>query len=490
MSKRVIGVLVSCCALIACEVAETDARPARLPKTELTPDALATAWSKAVLFASGTRLRARLYELGDGVQYFLGFEDELLGATCSFERAEDGEMRCMPNGGGTFRSEPLVQYADANCSDPVLAAWRGSGAQCLSSTLSITVAEWASCGSKTVRAYRVVQGTPPRPIYARSPDGCVQQPQPDCLFQLEHIEPSRFVRGEARSERADSELAVDWVDYADGASAVLGMRDTTRDLRCGSIDGLRDRCVPDEADVYATSYFADEGCATPAVVTSCADGGTGIALIPGSCRNAPKLFELGPPASGPGYFVENEGTCEMVPTTNLGVYELSAAFHPSALPLLRRAQAGSGRLRIDYYYGASGRPLSYDRSQRGIYDAVLGTSCEIRSFADGTFRCVPSDAQAHWSDGPYLDAGCTDAVVAVHRGGDECDVPASAVRLVELSVGTVAVRSLGSRVTPAPAEVFDLRDGACEPIARSDSSVDYYRLGAPLDLAEATFHVD
>jgi hypothetical protein len=65
---------------------------------------------------SGSRLRARLYDGGDGALFFLGWFDTELGFPCIFTRSRGGPMRCMPTG------QPAV-YLDSTCTTPV---WGGA----------------------------------------------------------------------------------------------------------------------------------------------------------------------------------------------------------------------------------------------------------------------------------------------------------------------------------------------------------------------------
>jgi hypothetical protein len=63
---------------------------------------------------SGSRLRARFYDGGEGAILFGGWFDSELGVDCTFVRTRDGATRCLPSG------QPAV-WMDATCTMPV---WR------------------------------------------------------------------------------------------------------------------------------------------------------------------------------------------------------------------------------------------------------------------------------------------------------------------------------------------------------------------------------
>jgi hypothetical protein len=62
---------------------------------------------------SGTRLRARYYTGEDGSKQFIGWHDKMRDEDCSFQKAEDGQLRCLPAMGVT------ALYADSACKEPI-----------------------------------------------------------------------------------------------------------------------------------------------------------------------------------------------------------------------------------------------------------------------------------------------------------------------------------------------------------------------------------
>jgi hypothetical protein len=75
--------------------------------------------------SGGSRLKANYYAGSDGSQQFLAtFHDTMRNEDCAFSTASDGTIRCLPIAGGASGatvSEYSVYYADAACTQPVVA---------------------------------------------------------------------------------------------------------------------------------------------------------------------------------------------------------------------------------------------------------------------------------------------------------------------------------------------------------------------------------
>jgi hypothetical protein len=79
--------------------------------------------------AGGTRLKANYYAGSDGSQQFLAtFHDTMRNEDCAFSTASDGSIRCLPTQGPPASpSNYAVYYADAACTQPILALGNCSG---------------------------------------------------------------------------------------------------------------------------------------------------------------------------------------------------------------------------------------------------------------------------------------------------------------------------------------------------------------------------
>jgi hypothetical protein len=121
---------------------------------------------------SGTRLRARVLDGGDGAVAFLRWRDTQLQTSCTFRRASDDVLRCIPD--GNLR----LAFTDAACREPL-------GLRDPSSDEEAQLRFWrasapSSCGLPAdvrLEAYEVERAVPAgRQYYVRS-DGGACQPQ-------------------------------------------------------------------------------------------------------------------------------------------------------------------------------------------------------------------------------------------------------------------------------------------------------------------------
>lgn len=116
---------------------------------------------------SGSRLKAKYYAGADGSQQFLFmFHDTLLNTDCSFSKASDGTIRCMPvSSGVTIGSGSF--FSDAACSQPL-----GGTLTCQPAPnyITTTTAGSTACASttQTYAAGPLFTGT----AYTGSPASC------------------------------------------------------------------------------------------------------------------------------------------------------------------------------------------------------------------------------------------------------------------------------------------------------------------------------
>jgi len=66
-------------------------------------------------YASGSRIKARTISSADGAKAFAGFYDSQLSVACSFVRAADDALRCLPTTVGYMGS----YFADSGCATPL-----------------------------------------------------------------------------------------------------------------------------------------------------------------------------------------------------------------------------------------------------------------------------------------------------------------------------------------------------------------------------------
>jgi hypothetical protein len=75
---------------------------------------------KAMLAASGTRIKARMLSTADGAKMRVGWFDSSLGMPCSFAHAGDGKLRCIPDL-NRDQSAIRVIYDNKNCAGDAIA---------------------------------------------------------------------------------------------------------------------------------------------------------------------------------------------------------------------------------------------------------------------------------------------------------------------------------------------------------------------------------
>lgn len=95
---------------------DDDADPGPIPSPSSTP-----------AYVSGSRLRARLDDGGEGATAFRAWHDTELDIDCAFQPATDGSTRCIPRD-----LLGLAYYSDAGCTMPIVVADCGPPAKYVS----------------------------------------------------------------------------------------------------------------------------------------------------------------------------------------------------------------------------------------------------------------------------------------------------------------------------------------------------------------------
>jgi hypothetical protein len=99
----------------ACQVQAAPVDPLYAKGAEVPPSMFAEATPAE--YGASTRLKTYGFSTSDGAKQVSGWRDTQLGnVNCHFQEAEDGKLRCLPQGGS------ISGYADATCSTPVMDA--------------------------------------------------------------------------------------------------------------------------------------------------------------------------------------------------------------------------------------------------------------------------------------------------------------------------------------------------------------------------------
>ncbi|MBI4956812.1 MAG: hypothetical protein HY908_32645 [Myxococcales bacterium] len=108
--KKLWFAVIACC---GCASPSVDVFPDTSTSSTATTT---TATAEPPAYASGARLRARIYVGEDGSQAHVGFFDAERQENCAFSKASDGVLRCLPTAGYSS-----TYFSDAQCTAPVLA---------------------------------------------------------------------------------------------------------------------------------------------------------------------------------------------------------------------------------------------------------------------------------------------------------------------------------------------------------------------------------
>lgn len=139
---------------------------------------------------SGQRLVARQLVAADGSAAPAGWYDRTLRVECSFERAADGWLRCLPT--KSSRIDERGYHLDPGCSEPLAVADDG----CAPAPFASRRAPDDRCGAERgVVVYEVGERAQPTTVYVQAGDACKAVPAPPGvdLYRTSALPSSRFV---------------------------------------------------------------------------------------------------------------------------------------------------------------------------------------------------------------------------------------------------------------------------------------------------------
>src|SRR4051812_19721429 len=138
----------------------------------LAPDAPAPDKPASDAALPGARLRRRIRVGDDGSQEFLGLYDQQLQTTCSYERAEDGARRCLPDSEGGAVVLLAALFTDPACKEALAYDLPACGPPRARPQFA---RESQGCGG--LRLYTLGAQVPPGPRYRYDVQGaCVLAP--------------------------------------------------------------------------------------------------------------------------------------------------------------------------------------------------------------------------------------------------------------------------------------------------------------------------
>lgn len=360
----------------------------------------------------GTRLEPRWLEGPDGQRSFLTFHDRQLEVDCSFTRAADGELRCLPS--GYFLPEVLSEWADPACTAAVV-SWVRPSCQRFA---FVRRRDGSNPCEPRERVYRLGERIAENRIHSRPGDGpCVASAvlSGEAPFRVgEELPPATFVKAKLTVEPASAGGPLDLVvlEAEDGARTDYGFRNRAGlDCTLAVLSDQRVHCVPPSASVSAVT-FADGACGQPAAFFQPACGASPtvarqITSVPGTCEARSTVHELGPRIDT--VYRGSPAMCAAVALPPGNQYHgLGAELAADSLPSLEEITEPSPhpvwRARLA---APRGRTVGY-----GWVDAERRTHC-FRALVDGKQRCVPAAPRVGFF---FADAACTQPLLQVTPG--------------------------------------------------------------------------
>lgn len=451
-----------------------------------------------VLFESGTRLRARVFDGGDGAVLFRGWFDTDLGVDCGQRRATDGADRCLP------AVQPGFGFLDAACTEPVIALDACAGPAPKFVTKADAPTEQCAPAPPAV-AYEVGAPVTPDAVYFLdvATGTCLSGPLGDGPYFRRGavVPPEKFAALEIVDEPVDGALEerlarrIERSD--DGAWRGITIVDREKNAPCNDYlwtyeGAYGDVCVAGTTLLLTQSYhqYTDAACTVDANVVELAPPAQTCGLVfdtvldfafdDDECGVHYDVRKLGPTTSPtvPLYGGPPSKCAPAVPPQpGNALYGIDEVIAPASFPPLPVRRAGSGALRVPVWTDVDDHGLV----SLGGFEREGERSCFFYELG-GALRCVDPMGV----DVPHFsDAGCTQPVVVVYVGDGTCPVaPQTMAAIIDQDAACGLFQRLAEVVTlgdvlPAATSYYDHHpDGTCTLVPLSP--------GAELRLVGAT----
>ena len=431
-------------------------------------------------WTSGSRLRAVVERGGADAQIFVAWHDTELGADCSWRHLNDGTYRCVPSAPSNdalFYGDPQCTrrvYQHPACSDPPMA-------------IADPAANEGRCAAP--RVYRVgAEIAPPAKAYYHDGTSCRSIGRPEAptfkFYALDGtIDPEELVSATLGQEPRGEHLVAEVFRGSDGTIDARAIADPARGWHCDLTDPGSTHCTP-QLMGYEYSYYSDSACTSrlgyfPDQMSRqpFCDDAPGALAEEDLVDDRRVLHEIGAAYTGAVYLKAGQ-SCSIEPPQAhppFLFFQFGPLLDLSTLASVAPVTQGSERIRAVVLTAEGGARL------RGValVDQERGEQCDPALAADGTRRCVP--IVTHRSS-YYVDAACTQAVVAVPRGA-----PAPRLsRSDDTGYCDAPSRFFGFGAAPsAVTALYEREDDECEPAGGPDPSLDYYVSTG--ELAASTF---
>ena len=369
------------------------------------------------LYENGSRLRAvSLGEIGSTARRLMAWYDTLLDTECSFARAEDGELRCLP----ARQASLAAGFLDADCMQPVY--YDGKVVPC-TEVPRYRGEEIDVDGCSGTRIVRMQQVSASDVYHESCPAESTELPPGATVWQdAEVLPPESFVAATQRDRLNTQGFGIRELIGEDGSREVTAMLDESRGV-CSPRE-LADagwRCLPGRAYLDSPWWFADEACSSEPLaygskLSSCNERVSLALSIDLEGSGLPSLLSLGEPVSGTVYersFSTTECSSQATEDLLWTLYPIEGPFDSTQLFELTDTALGEDRIRT-LHNSIEEEPLTLaPGDERGpvFFDADSGARC-VAFRHDGGWICLP-DSYAHTYELHYADTECSEPLVGL-----------------------------------------------------------------------------
>lgn len=388
---------------------------------------------------SGSRLKIRVENQGEGWYIRDRIFDTELGLDCSFRPVAGGRYRCVPDG-----SWPIA-WADAECSEPVVIDAPDDAARAPGDWVVREDSHWCA-DEKAFSYFRIdeVLSEPPAEVYwlrdgACEPDDS-RPTEGEVYYGLLPADPPSLVEGALVREDAQA-LSRGFIEGADGSRSFYGTFDVQASTRCGfslETPNLVSPCLGYDAVGANTNIFGDrecreEGllsafpeCPEPRIAYQAGNTGGPIWWLDGPVDFTWRFFRLGEPrtVSEVSTLVGYENAvCEVVPVpvSEALFWPVAEEWADPGIPFTRPAAFGSDRVYLLDSTNDEGARLFSRESE--LVDGDRGQWCVPQQLCNGSWVCTLVGRAFHpwhWAD-PACTQPLTSAADGVVTADGSCD---------------------------------------------------------------------
>jgi hypothetical protein len=354
-------------------------------------------------FTSGERLRARVFDGGDGAVAVYEWHDAELDTACGFRVASDGAYRCLPwtrDARASYTRTDVV-YLDAGCSEAVVLF--KADAALPEYTLGDPEVVPCTQGADRYPAHRVGEVVPEltRETYYRDGSLCrwlgpvsLSASSLTAARLGEVVPPEVFVAAERVPTKSSERLSPIDLQGADGSRERVGVWDSEEPGECVPLWGDGAPCVPPRVAWYVDDFFTDGSCTEPQAYVSGAsplNGGAGIdpscpppevavrsARSGGVCSDFAYTFHRVGSAATSSYRLE-AGVCSSADDPMRLEFEVGEQLPQGSFATIRNTTVGGGRLKLEVVATSGGARLDVGgtRPDSGAFDSKTRSSARL-----------------------------------------------------------------------------------------------------------------